>query len=272
MQFTKVEGCGNHFILLDQTDHKTHRDPLSIQQIRRLCDPYFGIGADGILCVRRYIDQTNAQHLARYEMIVYNADGSLAEMCGNGLRCVVRYLHHHYDVFSMPDMSTSILTGAGLLTVSIDHQDRIGVKMGWPQTMTPRIFPEVELPMDALSFYSLGNPHLVSFEPHYFDERRIIASEWSHSIQGGINVSFAQLRSADCVEVHVFERGCGWTLGCGTGACATVYHGYREGLFQIDSAVTVKLPGGSLTIDICDDGLTMWGAAREVYRGVYLDL
>ena len=271
MQFTKVEGCGNHFILLDQTEYKTHIDPLSTGQIRRLCNPNFGVGADGVLCVRQHIDQTNTPHLSRYEMIVYNADGSLAEMCGNGLRCVVRYLHHHYDVCSTPEVSASILTGAGLLAVYIDHQKRIGVKIGWPQPMTPQILPGVDLPMGLLSFYSLGNPHLVSFEPKCFERRRVIASEWSQSIQGGINVSFAQLRSADCIELHVFERGCGWTLGCGTGACATVYHGYREGLFQIDSAVTVKLPGGSLTIDLCDDGLTMWGAAREVYRGFYLE-
>ena len=271
MQFTKVEGCGNHFILLDQTDHKTQIDPLSTDQIRRLCDPHFGIGADGILCVRRYVDQINSSHLSRYEMIVYNADGSLAEMCGNGLRCVVRYLHQHYDLCSAAEVSTSILTGAGLLAVSIDDQKGIGVRMGWPQAITPQMFPEAKLPMDIVSFYSLGNPHLVSFEPQCFDRRKVLAPEWSQSIQGGINVSFAQLQAADCMELHVFERGCGWTLGCGTGACATVYHGYREGLFQIDSAVTVKLPGGSLTIDLCDDGLTMWGAAREVYRGFYLE-
>ena len=269
-----IEGCGNHFILIDQTTHQLTADEIpldafSSSQVRRLCDPNFGIGADGVLWVRS-VSSDDVDHQAKYEMVVYNADGSLAEMCGNGLRCVVQYLHHHHGLCTDSLNPSYIMTGAGSLSVSIDAHQRIGVRMGWPRPLIPQYLPKSHLPTELLSFYSLGNPHLVSFDLTHFSQRMSIASEWERSVEGGINISFAQLRSSHHVELHVYERGCGWTLGCGTGACATVYHGYREGLFQMDSSVSVKLPGGLLTIDISDHGLTMWGEAHEVYRGSYL--
>ena len=95
MIFTKVEGCGNHFILVDQSLNDISVEDLSTRWIRDLCDPHFGIGADGVLWVRDLSASRTQDDHVRYEMIVYNADGSLAEMCGNGLRCVVQYLHHH---------------------------------------------------------------------------------------------------------------------------------------------------------------------------------
>ena len=265
MRFTKVEGCGNHFILLDQTAQDIKYDELSSSLVEQLCDTHFGIGADGVLCVRLVECRES-----RYEMVVHNADGSLAEMCGNGLRCVVRYLHLHHGLCAQPGVSAMILTGAGPLEVMLDDRDRVGVKMGWPERITPLVSEERNLPRGLLSCYSLGNPHLVTLEPSHFARRKEIAPLWEQSVQGGINISFAQQRSAHHIDLHVYERGCGWTLGCGTGACATVYHGYTQGLFQIDSTITVTLPGGDLSIDITAEGLMMWGEAYEVYRGTYL--
>ena len=269
MIFTKVEGCGNHFILIDQSVNGFSVDDLSAAQVRELCDPHFGIGADGVLWVRCLDDHHPRYHHGHYEMIVYNTDGSLAEMCGNGLRCVVQYLHQHKHLCEHPENSAWVLTGAGPLEVFVNHQKQVGVHMGWPQIMTPEILAKSTLPIEHLSFYSLGNPHMVSFELEYFERRELLAPDWGKSIQGGVNVSFAHLHSSYLVDLHVYERGCGWTLGCGTGACATVYHGYREGVFELHSSVTVNLPGGSLSIDLAENGLTMWGEAREVYRGVY---
>ena len=265
MRFTKVEGCGNHFILFDQTAQDIRYDEFSSAWVKQLCDPHFGIGADGVLCVR-----SDEHRRPRYEMVVYNADGSLAEMCGNGLRCVVRYLHLHHGLCENREGSAMILTGAGPLSVMFDGRDRVGVKMGWPEQMTPQPSQGYDLPVDRLSCYALGNPHMVTLDSSHFAQREEIAPLWEQSVQGGINISFARQRSAHHVELYVYERGCGWTLGCGTGACATVYHGYTQGLFQIDSTITVTLPGGDLSIDITAEGLTMWGEAHEVYRGTYL--
>ena len=265
MNFTKVEGCGNHFILVDQSLNDISVDDLSASWVRDLCDPHFGIGADGVLWVRAIEgDQV------RYEMIVYNADGSLAQMCGNGLRCVVKYLHHHNQLCEHPEGSAWVLTGAGPLEVFVNHNKQVGVHIGWPQVNTPEVLTDSKLPAEHLSFYSLGNPHMVTFDPRYFNRREFLAPEWEKSIQGGVNVSFAQPHTPHLVDLHVYERGCGWTLGCGTGACATVFHGYLEGLFGLNSSVTVNLPGGRLSIDLYENGLTMWGEAREVYQGVYL--
>ena len=235
-----------------------------------MCDPHFGVGADGILIVSRPQHPLNkkpstSETISPYEMTIYNADGSLAKMCGNGLRCVVKYLSSHHQLFSKPQENLTIMTGGGPFTV---HQSRrtspdlIGIDMGWPDTIGERsLFGEV------FSIYSFGNPHIVTYDPNHFQERSVLAHRFNELIEDGVNVSFAEQLNAHEIRLHVHERGCGWTLACGTGACATVYQGYVEGRFALSQTIKVYLPGGELDIEINEQGLLMWGPAHEVYQG-----
>jgi len=269
MNFTKVEGCGNHFILLDGIEFSLSNLSLTPQLIRDLCQPNFGIGADGVLLIQNFHDQPHGQSIV-YEMIVFNADGHLAQMCGNGLRCVVEYLHHHYDFLPSPKDFGYIQTGAGPLKVMVSsHTENlsqwIGVEMGWPsiqENVTHR-----QRHFDVLSF---GNPHIVTYAPTDYTDRKQLALQWDQLIEGGVNLSFAKQLNEHSIQLYVHERGCGWTLACGTGACASVFIGYKEERFRLGQSIDVHLPGGHLKIEITSRGLVMWGPAKRVFRGQYL--
>ena len=272
MKFTKVEGLGNHFILLDLLTDHTIKPKLNTKKINALCNPYFGIGGDGILLVQSVnkTDKTTSKSDKKvlYEMVVYNSDGSLAEMCGNGLRCVVHYLNQHYQFLTEEEPTKRILTGAGFLEVSqktssSSKHKLIGVLMGWPE-----IEEQIMIHHHEFCKYSYGNPHLVTFDEAHFKDKERLAPDWSLLVKGGINLSFAKLLDQTSIQLFVHERGCGWTQACGTGACATVFHGYKNGLFKIGQTITVYLPGGALEIEITPQGLLMWGPANEVFHGV----
>ena len=137
--------------------------------------------------------------------------------------------------------------------------------MGWPT----RLCDVLTTDQQHLSHYSLGNPHVVTYQDLHIQHRQTLASQWVQLGDRGVNVSFARQVEDLEIELHVYERGCGWTMACGTGACATVFDGYQNGLFKNGDSVAVRLPGGQLTIEITDDGLLMWGPAREVYTGYF---
>ena len=267
MRFTKVEGCGNHFILFDLRRAPLSVKSLNTKKIIELCDPNFGVGADGILLIKT-LDLTTTGTLssdAQYEMIIYNADGSLAKMCGNGLRCAASYLFKAQDHVNTSVQQLSILTGGGVFRVTRSTQrgpEYIGVQMGWPNTVN-----EVYFNSTKMDVHSFGNPHIVTFDPSLFEQRRDVAPAMGALLTDGVNVSFASHREGTRLTLHVYERGCGWTLACGTGACATVYQGICEGRFKEGDSVRVSLPGGELTIDIKKAGLTMWGPAKDVFTG-----
>ena len=172
-----------------------------------------------------------------------------------------------------------ILTGAGPLKVSVDAHGLISVEMGWPRVHTSlreeikSLSGELHLTDDALDkvgCYSLGNPHLVTYDMGHFESRSRLGPIWESAPRDGVNVSFAEVVNQEAIKLHVYERGCGWTYGCGTGACAAVYHGYLNNLFNDGVTIDVELPGGHLKIEISARGLVMWGDAREVYRGELL--
>ena len=275
MKFTKVEGSGNHFILLDLITYPDSELKLNTTKISALCNPYFGIGADGILLVKKQLtsddlSKINSNISSHFEMIVFNADGSLAEMCGNGLRCVVHYLNIHHQFLTMQEPVKHILTGAGLLEVRIlpndGHKETlIGVNMGWPDLKEP-----VEIADNSFSKYSFGNPHIVTYKPEHFIHREVLGPQWAKQVIGGINISFAHKLDESNIKLHVHERGCGWTQACGTGACASVFQGYQDGSFKIGQTIHVHLPGGKLDIELTKKGLIMWGPAREVFSGYSL--
>ena len=250
MKFYKYEGLGNDFILLDKID-------INPQMARQLCDRRFGIGGDGVLCIL-------PSHSAHARMKVYNADGTIAEMrqwltmcrsiraqdspagsrrvrCRN--RCGRFKCPCHRPEYS--NRNGSPLTDYGSKVINLENMDFAG------------------------RFLSAGNPHFVLFGnfTRTSIERVGPQLEQHPTFPNGANISFAQCQTRREVKLTVWERGCGLTLACGTGATATVVAGWRLGLLDVGQAVTVHLPGGALKISGEVSNPTMTGPARQSIRG-----
>ena len=252
MEFWKYQGLGNDFIILEAD--KPSR-PLPPNEVAALCDRHRGVGADGILIVNQQAEYPR--------MTVFNADGSRPEMCGNGLRCVVRYLRDHYKDYPA---KFKVQTDAGLLLVE-DGPKGIVVHMNTPEDFGSRT---VEVNGQTLRgrFLSMGNPHFVLFDNWTTATVDSLgpAIEANTAFPDGVNVSFAAHTSLSEIQLRVWERGCGWTLACGTGACATAYASWLEGHSTAD-LLAVHLPGGMLSIGRRNGGLTMTGPATSIFRG-----
>jgi diaminopimelate epimerase len=271
LPFVKVEGLGNDFLVVDLRPGKPAHSLAEVvtrpETVRALCDRNFGVGADGVLAIL-----PGAEGDAR--MRVLNADGSEAEMCGNGIRCVAKVLFE-----TDPTMRRKMLridTGAGLLACEIGVQDQraasVTVDMGKPQ-LTPRQIPvtsdaprlvraplrtrELEFSFTAVS---MGNPHAVIFFDVSAAKLRELAASHGPGIEHDplfprrANVEFATVRTGANgrpeIDLVVWERGCGITLACGTGACATVVAACLEGRIKPDLEIPVHLPGGTLYITV----------------------
>jgi diaminopimelate epimerase len=262
MQFTKAHGCGNDFIIVDALENPTLTLQALTERAVALCDRRFGVGADGALWV--------SERDGLPEMTVINSDGSLSEMCGNGLRCVA---HHLLLKGAQGVFEGEVLTGAGALKVSARLTGEGGrsaesaIWMGHPRELRHLALSEAQEPLTALS---MGNPHAVSFEAADFARRHTLAERWSAEVPGGVNLSFA-LITGDEISLEVHERGCGWTLACGTGACATVVAATERGLIAPGHPARVRLPGGSLSV-LYTPGAGVWmtGPSEVIYRGVTL--
>jgi diaminopimelate epimerase len=264
--------------------------------VRALCDRHFGVGGDGVLAILPG-DEGDAR------MRVLNADGSEAEMCGNGIRCVAKVLFDRDE--TMRRQVLRIDTGAGLLDCTMGVEDRrvvsVAVEMGVPQ-LVPRLVPVasdaprlVRAPLRArdrdlqcefaFTAVSMGNPHAVIFVDDASAKLRELAETYGPGIETDplfprrTNVEFASLRRTATgepeIDLVVWERGCGITLACGTGACATVVAACLEGRFAADREIPVHLPGGTLAITVKSDtasneeprykGVTMRGPATIVF-------
>ncbi|MCR5650113.1 MAG: diaminopimelate epimerase [Lachnospiraceae bacterium] len=272
MFFTKMQGCGNDYIYVDGAKEKTENRPeLSV----RLSDRHFGIGSDGII----FIDPCDD---ADFEMHMYNADGSEAQMCGNGIRCVAKFV---YDKGLTKKDTVSIKTGAGIKVLKLFVKDgkvfSVRVDMGIPIT-DPKLIP-VDLSGDSIvsrpvmigdkeydiTCVSMGNPHCVVFTD---DVRSIDIEKTGPLFENNvifperINTEFVHITDRNNIEMRVWERGSGETLACGTGACASVVACVINDL--TDRKATVKLTGGTLDIEYAQDGhVYMTGPAVTVYEG-----
>ncbi len=270
LHFTKMQGLGNDFMVVDLV---TQRARLGDDQIRQLADRRFGIGFDQLLVVEPPRDP---EMDFRYR--IYNADGSEVENCGNGARCFARFvrdqrLTHKHEIH--------VETAGGPLTLVVEDDGRVRVDMGMP-----RFAPEA-LPFDAAEdrplhpldvngerleagVVSMGNPHAV-LQVDDVDtapvERLGPAIEAHPRFPRRVNVGFMQVISAHEIRLRVYERGSGETLACGTGACAAVACGIRQGL--LESPVNVHLRGGDLRIEWAggDAPLIMTGPAERVFDG-----
>ena len=263
MRFTKMHGIGNDFILVDGF-RQTVDDPAGLA--RRLCPRHFGVGADGLILAL-------PSGRADARMRIFNSDGSEAEMCGNGIRCLGRFL---IDEGLCGEGPMAIETAGGTRALRFGS-DGVTVDMGAPCFEPARIPVAADSNRVALScagraiaFFcvSMGNPHAVTFDLFPEDEafRRLGAALERHpAFPNRANIEFCRARAGGA-DVKVWERGDGPTLACGTGACAVLAAGASLGLLPREA--DVRLPGGSLRIRWAeDDHLYMTGPAETVYRG-----
>ncbi len=285
VRFTKMHGIGNDYVYLDCFRDPTPADPAALA--RRLADRHFGVGGDGMILIC-------PSDVADARMRMFNNDGSESEMCGNGIRCVAKYVHDH-DIARKPRLT--IETGAGLLTVEVEveHQRvrRVRVDMGAPIFEADRIpttlagsrVIDVALPslggearpawFDAagldprMTCLSMGNPHVVLFCDHVAAVPLELvgpALECHPFFPRKINVHFAQIHSPREITMRTWERGSGVTLACGTGASAVGVAAAITG--RAERQIVAHLPGGDLELDWAeDDHVYMTGAATEVFSG-----
>jgi diaminopimelate epimerase len=267
--FTKYEGLGNDFVLIDEASAPPIDDGLAI----RLCDRHFGIGADGLLLT--------GLSQGRPYMRVINADGSRPEMCGNGLRCVAL----HWAQRERLGLDFEIDTDAGPHAVAVirhgDHAGSINVAMRAASLRAGDVLRDaqgehLDLPFEVdgrllrFTAVSMGNPHAVLFEDVGNEIDRLGPRiERDARFGAGVNVGFARMTGPNAMTLRVWERGVGFTLACGTGACAAAVAAIETGRAAREKPVEVTLPGGSLTIRVGErkDRIQMMGPARKVFAG-----
>jgi diaminopimelate epimerase len=271
--FTKMHGLGNDFIVLDEFDSRVPPDFFKPERARFWCDRRLGVGADQILVIGRPSRTHAIDQGAQARMDIWNADGSTAEMCGNGIRAVALYLHDHAPMELRGRPSYKIETGAGVLEVSV-HGRAVRVDMGAPRLLADA--PEaLRLESEGIEFWevNMGNPHAVIFVP---DVSKVDLEKLGPQIEKHArfpkrtNVEFVQVVSKDEILVRVWERGAGVTLACGTGACASAVAAIHSR--QTGHVVRVRLPGGVLELawdGSRKDSVWMTGPAVEVYQGLF---
>lgn len=275
IRFTKMHGCGNDYIYINGAECGIPAQDKP-ELVQRLSDRHFGIGGDGVIFI-------NPSDEADFEMEMYNADGSRAEMCGNGIRCVAKYV---YDK-GLTDRTQISIVSAGkikylTLTVENGKVSMVRVDMGRPE-LTASLIPVVsehdqavdeEITVDRnvyrMTCVSMGNPHAVVFADNVadLDLTKIGPHFEQHErFPKRINTEFVRVIDRHTVEMRVWERGTGETLACGTGCCATAVACVLNGKTEAD--VTVKVLGGEIRIqwDREADTVFMTGPASTVFEG-----
>ena len=289
MRFTKMHGLGNDYVYVNCFEEHVE-DPVALA--KKISDRHRGVGADGLILI-------GPSQTADVQMRIFNADGSEAEMCGNGIRCVAKYTYEHklaqaHGEFSVPGqrsfpVSLNIETGNGILTVGLIVDNggivqKVCVNMGQP-ILSPRDIPvnlegdkvvsqPIEVPGQELlmTCVSMGNPHAVFFCD---DVSSIELKELGPVIErhalfpNRINVHFVQIDKPAEFTMRTWERGSGITMACGTGACSVCIAAALNGLQQ--RICTGHLPGGDLKLNWCeqDNCVYMTGPAEEVFEGIW---
>ena len=281
IRFTKMQGAGNDFVVLDETRGTLG---LTTSQYQFLANRHFGVGADQILTVR-----PSPAEGVDFQYVIHNADGGEVEQCGNGARCFMRFVREQ----GLTDKDVvQVQTLAGLIAPRMNADGRVTVDMGPPVFDLPRVpfdaaglephptggwqtwhlalSTHAEVPVVSVAVLSMGNPHAVQVVA---DVDTAPVAEQGPLIENHlrfpqrVNAGFMQVVDRGQVRLRVFERGAGETLACGTGACAAVVAGIRLGL--LDSRVDVHTRGGVLTIEWAGEGASvhMTGPAVTVFSG-----
>lgn len=263
IKITKMQGCGNDFVILDYDEYISGLDKKVWNDMpeaaQKLCNRNFGIGADGLIIPNLNADDSDIG------WFFYNSDGSTAQMCGNGIRCFAKYA---FDKKLVDKKSFKVKTLAGIISPEIMDNGQVKVNMSKPIIESEKI---PFIPNNNLNYkisvknrifegsaISMGNPHFIIFIK---DDENILelAKEYGSTIEKSAefpektNVEFVKIRSYKKLDLRVWERGCGITLACGTGACAAVVAGILNG--YIENSVDVELLGGHVHID--------WDGSKE---------
>lgn len=275
LQFEKWHGIGNDFIVVAQTDLPERNGgdgyELTSALVTAMCDRHFGVGADGVLVV-------GPSEVADIRMRIHNADGSMAEMCGNGIRVVARYALQHALATPGDDGSFTIETAGGIMRPRVEPDGSVRVDMG---VLTTEGLVTIDVNGTSITgrIVDAGNPHYVLRRPIDGVELHQLGPqvETHERFPQRTNVEFYEVPDVPSptiaaatplshVRMRVWERGVGETLACGTGACAVAVTAARDD--QLRSPITVSLPGGDLTVDIDDEGRAcMTGAAHCAFHG-----
>ena len=282
INFSKWTGLGNDFILLEPGQKVKYGAEFE-QRVIQLCDRRFGIGADGVVIVTPMdgegclvLDDAGVGPASKsvangvdFEMRIFNADGSEAAMCGNATRCVAKFIVSRG--LAKPGQKVfNLHTKSGLVKPELLDDGRVCVDMGNPRNF----LGSIKLTADSYDFtaetVSMGNPHAVIFVD---DIEKIQLENWGRVLEcdkqfpDRCNIEFAQVVTPTQIRMRVWERGCGVTMACGTGSCATLVAAQRTGRVGVEADVI--LDGGTLHIKHEENGpVLMTGPAQEVFRGV----
>lgn len=272
MNFIKMQGLGNDFILIEDTKEKLINNEIELS--KKICNRKFGIGADGLVIIRE-------SKVAHKKMIIINSDGSKANMCGNAIRCLSKYL---YEIENIKEDMILIETDDGIKEVELfiknEKVDLIKVKMGKASFKGEDISLDlveeiinkeilIENKMYKITSLLMGVPHtvLINNEKKYsIDDGKVI--EKYRLFKNGTNVNLVNILNENNIEVTTWERGAGATLACGTGCCASVVALNKLGLTL--NKVNVKTLGGNLEVDILNDDVYMIGKAEFICKGKLL--
>ncbi len=273
LEFAKYQGLGNDFILVDNRDSSTPK--VTPEQAIKLCDRHFGIGGDGVIFALPGQDGTD------YTMRIFNSDGSEPEMCGNGIRCMARFIADLEGANAKE--SYTIHTLAGLIVPQLRADGQVTVDMGQPRlaaseiptTLTGTDGQSIDQPLTIagqtwqVTNVSMGNPHCITFvdDVAAIDLEKI-GPQFEHhaAFPQRTNTEFIEVVGPDYLKMRVWERGAGITLACGTGACAALVAAVLNG--KSDRQATIELPGGPLLIEwAADEKLFMTGPAELAFTG-----
>ncbi|MDO5516889.1 MAG: diaminopimelate epimerase [Clostridium sp.] len=271
MNFYKMQGAGNDFVFVEDFGGNI-KDECGLA--KKLCDRHFGIGADGLVIVRN-------SDVAKAKMVIINADGSRANMCGNAIRCFGKYVYEHKIV---TETKFPVETGDGVKVIEIilntDKVKYVRVYMGVPS------YEAKDIPLDYVdnlidaeinvndkvykaTTVLMGVPHTVIFEKEreydVVNEGPVL--EKYKYFKEGSNINFVKIIDETHIRVNTWERGAGFTLACGTGCSASVVVAKRLGLVDKDKEIYVKAPGGELIIEVIGDDVYMKGPAEVSFEG-----
>ena len=272
LAFWKMHGLGNDYVVIDNRDQKIEERSLG-DLARALCKRRFSVGADGLLLLYK-------SSVADLKMRIFNPDGTEAEMCGNGIRCIAKYCYEN-GVVEKEEMTVETLAGVKSLQLKVRNGEvkSVRVDMGKP-SFERRMIPmlgegvcideklEVEGETYRITCLSMGNPHCVIFveDSDGFPVKEVGPRIESHKLfPNKVNVEFVEALDRDELKVRVWERGVGETLACGTGACAAVAAGVALGI--VDRKCTVHLLGGDLQVEY-GESMLMTGPAEKAYEGI----
>jgi diaminopimelate epimerase len=276
MRFTKMEGAGNDYVYVNCFSESLPEEPAALA--RKVSDRHFGVGGDGLILIC-------PSEVADARMRMFNADGSESEMCGNGVRCVAKYV---FDHGLAKKKTLKIETGRGVLTLDLElgngRVERVRVDMGQPILKAADIpttlpgDPVVRVPLSVagrelrVTCVSMGNPHCVTYVDRLTDEWVLGVGpkvEVDPHFPRRVNAEFVEVVSPREVRMRVWERGSGETLACGTGASAVCVAGVLAGVTE--RKILAHLPGGDLELEwAANDHVYMTGPAKEVFSGEWM--